>query len=136
MELREFQIGDYPQVITLWQTAGLTISRSDSPEGLRRKLERDADLFLVAEENGRIVGVIMGCYDGRRGWINHLAVTPDQQGVSLGSHLVKEVEVRLKAKGCEKLNLLIEPTNEDVQAFYERLGYARDDLIFMEKWLS
>lgn len=113
MQLREFQIGDYPPVMALWQRAGLIISRSDSPEGLRQKLKRDADLFLVAEENDRIVGVIMGCYDGRRGWINRLAVAPDQRGAGLGSDPVKQVEERLKAKGCEKVNLLFEPHMSD-----------------------
>jgi len=135
MQIREFQISDYAQVKALWRTGGLIIGRSDSQRGLRQKLERDADLFLVAQENNRIVGVVMGCWDGRRGWINRLAVAPDQQGKGLGSLLVTEVEKRLKAKGCEKVNLLIEATNSGVQEFYETLGYTRDDLIFMEKWL-
>jgi ribosomal protein S18 acetylase RimI-like enzyme len=135
MQIREFKIDDYAQVLALWRTGGLVISRSDSQEGLRRQLERDADLFLVAQENNRIVGVIMGRWDGRRGWINHLAVAPDQQGKGLGSLLVNQVEDRLKAKGCEKINLLIEASNSSVPEFYERLGYARDNLIFMEKWL-
>jgi ribosomal protein S18 acetylase RimI-like enzyme len=136
MRIREYREDDYPEVLALWQTAGLIISRSDSPEGLHKKLERDADLFLVAQENERIIGVIMGCFDGRRGWINHLAVAPDRQAAGLGSILVKQVEDCLKAKGSEKVNLLIEPSNGGVQGFYQRLGYARDDLIFMEKWLS
>jgi ribosomal protein S18 acetylase RimI-like enzyme len=136
VQIREFQVDDYPQVIALWEMVGLRISRSDNLQGLRRKLERDADLFLVAEEDDRIVGVIMGCFDGRRGWMNHLAVAPEQQNTGVGSLLVGLVEERLKAKGCEKVNLLIEPANASVQGFYDRLGYARDDLIFMEKWLS
>jgi ribosomal protein S18 acetylase RimI-like enzyme len=135
MQIREFREDDYPEVMALWQSAGLIISRSDSPEGLRKKIERDAELFLVVQDNNRIIGVVMGCFDGRRGWINHLAVAPDQQRAGLGSILVKQVEERLKAKGCEKVNLLIEPANGDVQGFYEHLGYIRDDLIFMEKWL-
>jgi ribosomal protein S18 acetylase RimI-like enzyme len=77
----------------------------------------------------------MGCYDGRRGWINHLAVAAAWRGDGIGRRLVAEVERRLRAKGCAKMNLLIEPANVAVQGFYERLGYARDDLIFMEKWL-
>jgi ribosomal protein S18 acetylase RimI-like enzyme len=136
MQLREFRMDDYPEVIALWRTAGLAISLSDSQEGLRRKLERDSDLFLVAQEKDSIVGAIMGCFDGRRGWLNHLAVAPAQQGTGLGSLLVKQVEERLKAKGCHKVNLLIEPANKNVQSFYEKLDYACDDLIFMEKWLS
>jgi ribosomal protein S18 acetylase RimI-like enzyme len=133
--VREFGIKDYEYVIELWRAAGLFLSRSDDREEIQKKLERDADLFIVAEENGRIIGAVMGCYDGRRGWVNHLAVAPDYQGKSLGTLLMKELEKRLKEKGCTKVNLLIEPSNQSVQDFYQKLGYNRDELIFMEKWL-
>ncbi len=127
---------DYEQVVALWQAAGLKIGRSESREGLRKKLERDADLFLVAQQDDRIVGTVLGSYDGRRGWINRLAVAPDHRGQGLGSLLVAQVEEGLKARGCGKVNLFIEPTNAQVQGFYERLGYTADELIFMEKWLA
>jgi ribosomal protein S18 acetylase RimI-like enzyme len=121
--------------VAIWKASGLHISRSDTLESLTKQLERDADLFLVAEENKRIAGVVLGRWEGRRGWINRLAVAPDQQGKGTGSLLVTEVEKRLKAKGCEKVNLLIESDNSGVQEFYKRIGYSRDDLLFMEKWL-
>jgi ribosomal protein S18 acetylase RimI-like enzyme len=47
-----------------------------------------------------------------------------------------EFDSRLLAKGRTKVNLLIQPANKGVQAFYERLGYNRDELIFMEKRLT
>jgi ribosomal protein S18 acetylase RimI-like enzyme len=135
MKIREFQSRDYDQVLALWEAGGLVISRSDSPEALEKQLECDADLFLVAEENSSVFGVVLGRWEGRRGWINRLAVDPTQRHKRLGSLLVTEVEKRLKVKGCEKVNLLIDPDNSGVQVFYEQLGYSRDDLIFMEKWL-
>jgi ribosomal protein S18 acetylase RimI-like enzyme len=124
---------DYQQVAALWQAAGLKLGRIESQEGLRKKLERDADLFLVVQHDDCIVGTVLGAYDGRRGWINRLAVAPDHQGEGLGSLLIAQVEERLRAKGCEKVNLFIESTNARVQGFYERLGYNTDELIFMEK---
>ncbi|WP_201393315.1 GNAT family acetyltransferase [Ktedonobacter sp. SOSP1-85] len=135
MHIRDFQIEDYDEVVTLWKQAGLVLSSSDNVEGIRQKLERDADLFLVAASERDIIGVVMGCYDGRRGWINHLAVAPSAQGQRVGARLMQEVERRLAEKGCAKVNLLIEPTNASVQAFYQKNGYQRDELIFMEKWL-
>jgi ribosomal protein S18 acetylase RimI-like enzyme len=135
MEIREFKMSDYPQILALWKTGGLIISHSDSKDSLKKQLEQDADLFLVAEENGHIIGVIMGRWDGRRGWINRLAVTPDRQHKGLGTLLMNQVEERLKAKGCEKVNLLIDSSNSGVGGFYQQLGYTYDDLIFMEKWL-
>jgi ribosomal protein S18 acetylase RimI-like enzyme len=135
MQIRPFESGDYDQVLALWRTGGLVIGRSDSRESLRRQLERDADLFLVAQEDEQIVGVVMGRWDGRRGWVNRLAVAPGQREKGLGSLLVARIEERLKAKGCEKVNLLIDAVNSGVQGFYARLGYTRNDLVFMEKWL-
>lgn len=136
MQLREFQMDDYQQVIAVWQATGLKVGRTETQEGIRKKLERDADLFLVVQDGDRIVGVVLGSYDGRRGWINRLAVVPDHQGAGLGLRLVAEVETRLKARGCRKVNLHIEPSNAKVQGFYARLGYRVDELIFMEKWLG
>jgi ribosomal protein S18 acetylase RimI-like enzyme len=48
---------------------------------------------------------------------------------------MQEVEHRLHQKGCAKVNLTVRPANAAVQAFYQRLGYQRDEMIFMEKWL-
>jgi len=120
----------------LWQAAGLNISRSDSLAGIKRKLERNAELFFVAEGEGKIVGVVMGSYDGRRGWVNHLAVSPGRQRSGLGTGLMRELERRLKARGCVKVNLHIEPANGRFQGFYQRLGYGRHELIYMTRWLD
>lgn len=135
-KIRSFQISDYEQVATLWQRAGIESSPSDRPEGLLKKLERDPELFIVAEEADRIVGAVIGAYDGRRGWIYHLAVAPDQQRDGLGSAIMNELEHRFRAIGCEKANLLVTPENAQVQKFYEHLGYGCNELIFMEKWLN
>ncbi|ASJ57306.1 GNAT family N-acetyltransferase [Brevibacillus formosus] len=137
MRIEPFSLQQYEEVIQLWQRAGLELSSSDTREGLHKKLERDAELFLVAvNEDGRIVAAVMGSYDGRRGWVNHLAVDPQFQGQDIGSRLMAELENRFVNVGCEKINLLIEPTNSSVQAFYSQLGYKRDELIFMEKWIK
>jgi ribosomal protein S18 acetylase RimI-like enzyme len=136
MYIRNFQIEDYDEIVALWQRAGLILGASDDYEGIAHKLLRDPDLFLVAVEESVLVGAVMGSYDGRRGWINHLAVSPQYQGNGLGTQLIGELEQRLHHKGCTKVNLLIEAANTAVQTFYQRLGYQRDQLIFMEKWLT
>ena len=126
---------DYEQVTALWRAAGLSLSLSDDVSGIEHKMKRDPELFIVAESAGRISGAVMGCYDGRRGWVNHLAVAPGQQRNGIGTMLVAELEARFRAIGCVKVNLLIEPDNNDVQRFYDGIGYTRDELIFMEKTL-
>lgn len=124
---------DYEQIAALWRAAGLSLHLSDDEASIRLKIDRDPELFIVAEVSERIIGAVLGCYDGRRGWVNHLAVTPDQQRNGIGTMLMAELETRFRAIGCVKVNLLIEPDNGSVQAFYDSIGYARDNLIFMEK---
>ena len=136
LHLRVFQMEDYQRVVELWRSTGIVLSRSDDNEGIAKKLGRDPDLFVLADDGGRIVGAVMGSYDGRRGWVNHLAVALDYQRRGLGAAIMSDLELRLLAKGCDKVNLLIEPSNSNVQGFYEKLGYKRDELIFMEKWLG
>lgn len=129
-------MADYDAVISLWRAAGLQLSRSDDQAGIIHKLERDPDLFLVGIENNELVGAVMGAYDGRRGWVYHLSIHPGYQGFGFGAAMIAQLEERLLHKGCQKINLLIEPDNAHVQHFYERLDYLRNDLIFMEKWLT
>ena len=75
--IREFQIpSDYPQVIDLWKHAGpgIHLRRSDDQDEIDKKLQRDPDLFLLAELDGSIIGSVLGGFDGRRGMVYHLAV--------------------------------------------------------------
>ena len=136
MEIREFRIADYEDVIALWDRAGLLRSKSDERREIEKKLERDPDLFLVGIDGGAIVAAVIGGYDGRRGWVYHLAVEPELHSTGCGALLLKELESRLSKKGCIKVNLLIDTDNAEVMGFYRKRGYATDNLIFMEKWLE
>ena len=135
LRIRTFEMRDYEQVVGLWRAAGLSLSLSDDEPGIEHRMQRDPELFIVAESGGRIVGAVLGCYDGRRGWVNHLAVAPGQQRNGIGTMLMSELEARFRAVGCVKVNLLIAHNNGEVQPFYDGIGYTRDDLIFMEKKL-
>ena len=135
--IRPFHRADFEAVVVLWARAGLTLGPSETEEGIQRKLERDPHLFLVAESaGGHIDGAVLGAFDGRRGWIYHLAVSEERQGKGLGTALLVEVEARLRAIGCVKVNLLVSAENMRVIPFYERVGYGRHEVVFMEKWLE
>jgi ribosomal protein S18 acetylase RimI-like enzyme len=134
--IREFGMDDYDAVVDLWQAAGIRQNVGDDRASVERLSARDPGLLLVALADGRLAGSAFGAFDGRRGWVYHLAVDPRHQRKAIGSALLEAVEARLRDRGAPKVNLLIEGDNAGVQAFYERLGYGRKDLIFMEKPLG
>ena len=123
--LRQFTMDDYPSVRGLWATAGpgVTLRPSDEPSEVAKKLSRDPDLFLVAAVQNQIVGVIMGAWDGRRGWLHHLAVSHEYRGRGIATALLTEVEARLREKGCLKVNLMVFRENEQARRLYRQLGY-------------
>ena len=123
--LRPFEMDDYEAVLALWQNAGpgVSVRPSDRREEIAKKLVRDPELFVVAEQGGRVVGAIMGAWDGRRGWLHHLAVAAENRHGGIGSALIAEVEARLRAKGCLKVNLLVWGDNEAARRLYAGLGY-------------
>ena len=135
MTIREFGERDYDAVVAVWRAAGLTLKASDTLPELRKFIERNPGLLLVAEEGGSVRGAVMGAWDGRRAWVYHLAVLPALQGRGTGRLLMDELERRLAAVGATKLNLLVEQGNAQVAGFYRTLGYAPDDLLFMTKRL-
>lgn len=131
--LREFHYpDDYPPTLDLWKNAGpgIHVRRSDEPEEIQKKLQRDPDLFLLAVADGRIVGSVIGGFDGRRGLIYHLAVESSLRHRGIGGLLMEEVEKRLKAKGCIKCYLLVTTENENAIRFYESRGWENMDTVF------
>ena len=122
---------DYPAVYLLWQNAGagIHLRRSDTPDEIAKKLQRDPDLFLVAECNEQIIGSVIGGFDGRRGFVYHLAVDATHRGAGLGAALMTELEQRLRAKGCLKAYLFIAHENSAVMGFYQHIGWQPMDVI-------
>lgn len=119
--IRDFHWGDYSAVVYLWREVGSGVIPEDE---IRGALEHGPDLFLVAEaEDHGIVGVVLGTFDGRRGWIHRLAVHPSHRRVGLATRLVELVEHRLTAHGAPRINLLVLPENNEALLFWRSLGY-------------
>jgi ribosomal protein S18 acetylase RimI-like enzyme len=134
--VRTFGEQDRAAVIALWEVCGLTRSWNDPGSDIDRKIAVDGSLLIVAELDGTVVGSVMAGYDGHRGWINYLAADPVVQRSGIGARLMLEAERRLAALGCPKVNLQVRRDNQDVAAFYERLGYLDDDVVSFGKRLT
>jgi ribosomal protein S18 acetylase RimI-like enzyme len=134
IQIREFQFpADYEQVYKLWESIekGVHVGRSDMPDEIKKKITRDPDLFLVAESDGKIIGSVIGGFDGRRGLIYHLAVSALYRGKRIGSCLMDEVESRLRAKGCLKCYLLVTEDNLEVAHYYQQRGWQPMDAVHL-----
>lgn len=105
MAIRTFRAGDTEAVVALWEVCGLVRPWNDPRKDIGRKLTVQPELFLVAEDEGAVVGSAMAGFDGHRGWVNYLAVDPghrqrvkfyealgyaDDHTVSLGKRLIPD----------------------------------------------
>lgn len=108
---------------------------NDPRKDIHRKLTVQPELFLVGELGGAVVATAMAGYDGHRGWVSYLAVAQSQQRKGLGRAMMEKVEVLLQDMGCPKLNMQVRSENTEVLAFYERLGYAREERVSIGKRL-
>ncbi len=127
MPIREFRLEDYDQVFKLWKEAGLLFRPGDERGEVAQKIKRDPELFLVAEEDGSLIATVLGAWDGRRGWIYHLAVDPKRQRKGVGTRLVRELERRMEGKGVLKVNAVVYRDNKKSIEFFTKLGYQLDD---------
>ena len=133
--VRPFEPADEEQVVDLWQRCGLVVPWNDPHQDIAIKLTVQPDLFLVGAWKGVVVATVMAGFEGHRGWLNYLAVSPDLRRRGVGRHMVEAAQAKLEALGCPKINLQVRKTNRGVIAFYERLGFSQDEVLSMGKRL-
>jgi N-acetylglutamate synthase len=123
--IRELHMQDYDAVQSLWLEAGLPFRPlgRDRPDRVARELQLGTAVFLVAQVGGRLAGVVLGTHDGRKGWINRLAVAPAYRRQGIARLLVREAEARLESLGLEVVAALVESANKDSLSFFKAIGY-------------
>ena len=136
LTIRAFQADDEAAVIDLWLCCNLVRPWNDPHKDIQRKLRVQPELFLVGLYKHKLVATVMAGYEGHRGWINYLAVAPEQQQRGFGRVMMDAAEVRLRALGCPKINLMVRRSNAAVVAFYEQLGYKPDEVVCLGKRLE
>ena len=136
MKIRAFKHSDEKAVVQLWQDCGLTVPQNDPIADIKRKETVQPELFLVGLSDGGIIASVMAGYDGHRGWLNYLAVSPDRRRNGFGGQMVLEAEKRLRALGCPKINLQVRTSNKEAATFYQKLGFVEDRVISLGKPLK
>lgn len=136
MRVREFRREDGKRLRAFWVACGIRIRRGDDDDSLDRFAGRERGLFLVVELEQRIVGSALAGWDGRRGWLYHVAVDPAERKRRIASDLVARLEARLRELGCPKINLIVWEDNSEAMRFWEALGYRREKAVEYGKELS
>ena len=136
MIIRIMKIEDFEKVYDLWiHTEGMGLNTTDdSREGIAQYLLRNPNTCFVAEDNGKLIGVIMSGHDGRRGFIYHTTVRKECRGQGIGKKLVDSAMSALEAEGIHKVALVAFEKNISGNIFWEKIGFSvRDDLIYRNK---
>lgn len=126
--LKESELGEMTRV---WLGAGLPYRPKgrDSLKELRAQLRRDPDLFLGAFDGARMIGVVIATDDGRKGWINRLAVLPGYRRKGVGEVLVRKCEEALRKRGRGVFSILIEGRNAASEGLFLKSGYRDESYI-------
>jgi ribosomal protein S18 acetylase RimI-like enzyme len=135
MDIRTYQPRDEEAVIRLWEQCGLIRPWNDPRRDIARKLSEQPELFLVGHIGTEVIGTAMAGFDGHRGWVYYVAVSPGHRRKSYGRRLMQEVERLLMARGCPKLNLQVRAANREVIEFYREIGYTHDEVVSLGRRL-
>jgi ribosomal protein S18 acetylase RimI-like enzyme len=136
LTIKTIEDGDLTEVIALWRRCGSTRAWND-PAGDIALARREANAtVLLGRSDGALVASVLVGHDGHRGWVYYVTVDPDHRFKGYGRVIMTAAEDWLRARGIEKLQLMVRRDNAKVHAFYESLGYYDQERVVFAKWLD
>jgi ribosomal protein S18 acetylase RimI-like enzyme len=125
VQVRFLKRQDIPSLLELWRAANLTIRPAgrEHPDRLASELAEYPRNFMGAFDGDRLVGALIATWDGRRGWINRLAVHPQARRRGLATRLIAAAEAELKSRGALVIAALVEPSNVPSLSLFSASGY-------------
>jgi ribosomal protein S18 acetylase RimI-like enzyme len=127
--IRQAQPADFDTIIAMWYSIDRHTELPDEPAFLQQFHDFSSDLFLVAEADGRIVGTVIGGWDGWRGHIARLVADPAIRRQGIARKLVAEIESRLRARGARRIYALVDRRSPPATPFWEAAAYVANDEI-------
>jgi ribosomal protein S18 acetylase RimI-like enzyme len=125
VEIRPCRPEELTAVLDLFREAGGPPGATDTLEALEALVEHDPGALLVAEVSGEVIGTLVAAWDGWRGNLYRLAVSPAHRRGGVARALVEAGERRLRERGARRISALVADDPEAV-AFWEAAGYRRD----------
>jgi ribosomal protein S18 acetylase RimI-like enzyme len=134
--ITELDGGHRGAAVELWHRAGLT-RRWNSPErDFDRAVAGASSAVLGVVDGDAVVATAMVGDDGHRGWIYYVAVDPDRRRDGIGVAIICAAEAWLSSRGVAKVELMVRTDNDAARLFYEALGYGRQDVVVLARWLD
>jgi ribosomal protein S18 acetylase RimI-like enzyme len=121
MNYRPIKLSDYENLISFWKE-NYFVNEVDDLDRFKLFLEKNPDLSVLAEENGKITGTILGSFDGRRGYIQKLVVDRNYRKKGIGKLLIDRVIKKLRELDVLYIPISIE---EELVPFYEKCGFKK-----------
>jgi ribosomal protein S18 acetylase RimI-like enzyme len=136
VKIRSLTISDYDQIVALWRRAGLPFRPQgrDDKEAIKAQMRTNPGFFLGAFVGRTLIGVVVVTCDGRKGWINRLAVDPDYRRKGVATALAAEAEKTLRRHGMRIFCALIDGDNTKSIRLFEKCGYVEHrDIVYFSK---
>lgn len=139
MQIRSLAIDDYEQMVQLWRKARLHFRSKgrDSRNAIEAQMKSGVVFFIGAFIDSSLVGIVIASCDGRKGWINRLAVDPSFRQQGIAKALIVEAEKVLRRHGMRVFSALIKDSNEVSKTLYRKSGYTEfEDILYFSKRYS
>jgi hypothetical protein len=136
LTIKAIEDGDVADVIALWRRCGSTRAWNDPARDIALARKETNATVLLGRKDGDLVASVLVGHDGHRGWVYYVTVDPDHRFKGYGRAIMTSAEDWLRARGIEKLQLMVRGDNAKVHAFYESLGYYDQERVTFAKWLD
>ncbi|MDI6740886.1 MAG: GNAT family N-acetyltransferase [Candidatus Edwardsbacteria bacterium] len=136
MNIRKLTIKDYHELIKLWERAKLPIKPKgrDRKSHVAREMKCNPDFFIGAFDGRLMTGAVIASHDGRKGWLNRIAVDPDYRGRGIAKALTIAGEKTLRRHGIKIFGLLIHEYNKASLSLAQKMGYVpHTDIMYLSK---
>ena len=124
--IRRLTIEDYDNILKVWSDAGLPFRPRgrDSRDRIAVEMTNPDCAFFGMFDNDNMIGVGIANWDGRRGWVNRVAIDPEYRGRGLAGEIIRECEIFLESLGALIICALIEDLNTPSMTCFEKEGYS------------
>jgi ribosomal protein S18 acetylase RimI-like enzyme len=136
LSIAEIEDTDIDDVIALWRRCGSTRDWNNPAADIAMARMGTNSTILLGRDGSDLIASVLVGHDGHRGWVYYVTVDPDRRFKGYGRIIMDAAENWLRARGIEKLQLMVRGDNAKVHAFYRSIGYSDQDRVVFAKWLD